>query len=222
MEWEVIQAILIIIGIDLVLGGDNAIVIALACRNLPEHQRNKAILLGTGLAIAMRVLLTALALYLLHIPLLKLFGGLLLVQIAINLVRNNNEEVDIKAGSTLLSAVKTIVFADIVMGFDNVLAIAGASRDNMWLVIAGLLISIPIIIWGSKIILWLMERLPVLIYIGAGIIAYTAGKMVVEEQRLHSLTQTFESLHLLIPLVFIIVVILSGYFSNKKQAPPVS
>ncbi|GGC74716.1 membrane protein [Thalassobacillus devorans] len=218
MEWELIQAMLIIIGIDIVLGGDNAIVIALASRNLPEKQRNKAILFGTGLAIIVRVLLTAVALYLLHIPFLRLIGGVLLIYIAIKLLTEEEEEPDIKASDSLLSAIKTIVFADIVMGFDNVIAIAGASHDNILLVAMGLLVSVPIIIWGSKIILRLMERFPSLVYIGAGILAYTAAEMIMEERRLRIFFEQFDSLQYVMPLVTIFLVIAWGYRNNNPAS----
>lgn len=215
MEWELIQAILIIIGIDIVLGGDNAIVIALASRNLPERQRNKAIFMGTGLAIVVRVFLTGIALYLLQIPFLRLTGGILLIYIAIKLLTEEEEEPNIKASASLISAVKTIVFADIVMGFDNVLAIAGASHDNIILVAMGLLVSVPIIIWGSKLILKLMERFDSLVYIGAGILAYTAAEMILEERRLRVFFEQFDSLDYMMPLITIFFVIAWGYKNNN-------
>ncbi|MBM7554024.1 TerC family protein [Thalassobacillus pellis] len=215
MEWELFQSIFIIIGIDIILGGDNAIVIALASRKLPESQRNKAIFFGTGLAIVVRVLLTAIALYLLHIPFLKFVGGLLLIYIAVKLLTENDEDPNIKAGDSLISAVKTIVFADIVMGFDNVLAIAGASHDNLLLVVTGLLVSVPIIVWGSKIILSLMEKFPTLVYIGAGILAYTASEMILEEKRLQPFFQQMEGITFLLPFLIILLVLAWGHRSNQ-------
>ncbi|HSU79002.1 MAG TPA: YjbE family putative metal transport protein, partial [Candidatus Angelobacter sp.] len=143
-------AILNIVIIDIILGGDNAVVIALACRKLPENRRNKAIFLGTGLAVILRVCLTAVTVTLLKIPLLLLIGGLLLLFIAYKLIANQNEDMTIKAGNTLWSAIRTIVVADLVMGLDNILGIAGASNGRIELVILGLCISVPIIIWGSK------------------------------------------------------------------------
>ncbi|MBO8156281.1 MAG: TerC family protein [Bacillaceae bacterium] len=217
MDIEMIKAILIIIGIDLVLGGDNAIVIALASRNLPKEQRNKAIFWGTGLAVAVRVLLTAVALYLLKIPFLKFVGGILLIYIAIKLLTDKEDDIEIEAQDNLLSAIKTIVFADIVMGFDNVLAIAGASHGNIWLVIFGLLVSVPIIIWGSKLILTFMERFPITIYIGAGILAYTAGEMILGEKRFAEFFEHYHVLHYLIPIGIILFVIAYGYIVNKRQ-----
>ncbi|QHE51465.1 TerC family protein [Pontibacillus sp. HMF3514] len=217
MDWEIIQSILIIIGIDIVLGGDNAIVIALASRNLPEHQRNKAIFWGTGLAIGIRVLLTAVAVYLLKIPFLSLIGGLLLIYIAVKLLTDHDDDPDIEAGDSLMSAIKTIVFADLVMGFDNVLAIAGAAHGNIWLVVIGLLVSVPIIIWGSKLILTLMEKFPVLVYIGSAILAYTAAEMILGERNLESFFHEYASLEWIIPIATIAFVLLLGYFFNKRS-----
>nr|WP_269151534.1 TerC family protein [Sutcliffiella horikoshii] len=178
-----ITSILIIIGIDIVLGGDNAIVIALACRNLPERYRNKAIVIGTLLAILCRIILTVGAVYLLAIPFLQFVGGILLIYIAVQLIMDQGEEVLVKGSSSLGVAIKTIVVADIVMGIDNVMAVAGAAHGNFYLVIIGLVFSIPIIIWGSKIILVAMEKYPIIIYFGASILCYTAGKMIINEPR---------------------------------------
>ena len=182
MDLEFLTSVLMIVGIDVVLGGDNAIVIALASRNLPESKRNKAILIGTLLAIVLRIILTILAVYLLDIPFLQLIGGVLLTLIAVNLLTDNSNDLSsIQGKTTLFQAVRTIVFADLVMGFDNVIAIAGAAHGRFLLVIIGLLISIPIIIWGSKLILILMERFPFLIYCGAAI-------LILQEKWLHMKT----------------------------------
>lgn len=217
MESEFLVALLTIIAIDIVLGGDNAVVIALASRNLPEHQRNKAIFFGTGLAIFVRVILTIIAVYLLKIPFLLLIGGILLVYIAYNLLAEDNGEADIKSGTTLAAAIKTIVVADIVMGLDNVIAIAGAAHGNILLVIIGLLVSVPIIIWGSKLILHFMERFPAIVYIGAGILAYTAAKMILEEP----IVQTWIGHNQLIEIVFSLLIIggvlFFGWLSNRVK-----
>ncbi|CAG9612856.1 hypothetical protein BACCIP111899_02034 [Bacillus rhizoplanae] len=218
MDLDFLSSILIIVGIDIVLGGDNAIVIALASRNLPETERNKAIILGTGLAIILRIFLTVLAVYLLDIPFLQLTGGILLTLIAINLLTDNNHDLSsIKAKTTLFQAVRTIVFADLVMGFDNVLAIAGAAHGNITLVIIGLLISIPIIIWGSKLILLCMERFPLLVYIGAAILAYTAGNMVTHEKFFTSFFEKNPFFTASIPVLFTITVLLVGIFVNQVK-----
>jgi YjbE family integral membrane protein len=218
VELEFLTALLLIIGIDIVLGGDNAIVIALASRNLPEAKRNKAIFLGTGLAIVVRITLTILAVYLLLIPFLQFVGGLLLIFIAYKLlVDNENDSSDIHAGATLGAAVKTIVFADIVMGFDNVIAVAGAAQGNIYLVMIGLLVSVPIIIWGSKLILYLMERFSALVYVGGGILAYTAGNMMTHESRLQPFFKAYEPLQHGLPILTVAIVLLVGYSVNYRK-----
>ncbi|SFJ65797.1 integral membrane protein, YjbE family [Halobacillus dabanensis] len=221
MNWDLLEPLLIIISIDIILGGDNAVVIALASRNLPPEQRKKAILLGTGLAIVARVLLTMVALYLLQIPFLQLIGGLLLFYISIKLLTDTEETGNINAGDSLIAAVKTIVFADIVMGFDNVLAIAGASHNNITLVIIGLLVSVPIIVWGSRIILVLMDKFPLLIYFGAGILAFTAAEMVVEDRYVFPYIEGYPLLHNWFAVIMVIIVITLGYFTNKKKGTAV-
>ncbi|GGD18195.1 TerC family protein [Pontibacillus salipaludis] len=214
MDFEIIQSILIIVGIDLVLGGDNAIVIALASRNLPTSQRNKAILLGTGLAVGLRVIMTGIAVFLLQIPFLQFVGGVLLVYIAMTLVTDQEDGPEIQAHTSLMAAVKTIVFADLVMGFDNVLAIAGAARGEVYLVVFGLLISVPIIIWGSKLILALMEKFPFLIYIGAAVLAYTAAEMILGEATLQYFYSGLPILHWIIPPLTIGIVMATGVWYN--------
>jgi YjbE family integral membrane protein len=132
------------------------------------------------------------------------------------------EETDnINAGDSLIAAVKTIVFADIVMGFDNVLAIAGASHNNITLVILGLLVSVPIIVWGSRIILVLMDKFPLLIYFGAGILAYTAAEMVMEDRYILPYIEEYPLLHQWFAIVMVIIVITLGYFTNKKKGTAV-
>lgn len=218
MESEFLIALLTIIAIDIVLGGDNAVVIALASRNLPEHQRNKAILFGTALAIFVRVIMTIVAVYLLKIPYLLLVGGVLLLYIAYNLLAEDEGEADIKSGTTLAAAVKTIVVADVVMGLDNVLAIAGAAHGNILLVVIGLLVSVPIIIWGSKLILHFMERFPSIVYIGSGILAYTAAKMILEEAIVQQWIGHNAMLEMLIYVVIVVGVLGLGWLSKRVKA----
>ncbi|SDZ00568.1 integral membrane protein, YjbE family [Evansella caseinilytica] len=181
MSSEFILPLLTIIGIDIILGGDNAIVVALACRKLPPHLRNKAIIAGIFLAIAARGILTIAAVYLLAIPYLMSIGGILLLWIAFRLLTTDEQEHAVAGENTISSAIKTIVMADVVMGFDNVLAVAGAAEGNNVLVLLGLIISVPIIIWGSKIILYLMTKFTAIVYIGAGVLVYTASKMILHE-----------------------------------------
>ena len=180
---EFFSALLAIVVIDLVLAGDNAIVIAMAARNLPAHLQKKAIVWGAVGAIAVRSAMTLVVVYLLKIPGLMLIGGLLLVWIAyklLNPAQDGDGEHD-HASTSFWGAMKTIVIADAVMGLDNVLAVAGASHGSYVLVVLGLLISIPVVIWGSTQILKLVERFPSITYLGAGVLAWTAAKMMTSE-----------------------------------------
>jgi YjbE family integral membrane protein len=177
---EFFSALVAIILIDLVLAGDNAVVIALAARNLPKHHQRKAIIWGTFGAIFIRALATVFVVWLLKIPGLLLVGGIVLIWIAYKLL-TEEEEVNVKAGGSLWAAIKTIIIADAMMGLDNVLAVAGAAHGSVLLVVIGLLISIPIIVFGSQIVLKLMERFPMIIFIGGAVLAWTASKMIVKE-----------------------------------------
>jgi YjbE family integral membrane protein len=172
-----------IILIDILLGGDNAVVIALACRRLPEAQRNKAIIGGALGAILLRIVLIFFALQLLNLPYLKLVGAVLLLWIGIKLMlpEDEDEHTDLKASSKLLGAIWTIIVADALMSLDNVVAVAGASHGQLELVVFGILVSIPIIIWGSKLVLRLMERFPVVIKLGAALLGWIAGEMAVTD-----------------------------------------
>jgi YjbE family integral membrane protein len=173
-----------IILIDILLGGDNAIVIALACRGLPEHQRRQGIFWGTMGAIVIRVALIGVALTLLGIPFLKLFGAALLLWIGVKLLTQEDEDHEVDASEKLWGAIKTIVLADLVMSVDNVIAIAGAAQTSgnadhqMPLVIFGLLVSIPIIVWGSQLVLKLMDRFPMIITAGGMLLGWIAGTMM--------------------------------------------
>ena len=175
-----------IIIIDILLGGDNAVVIALACRKLPPEQRRKGIIYGTAGAIILRVILIAFAMTLLQLPFLKVVGALLLVWIGIKLIAPDEEGHDNVEGSDkLFAAIKTIIVADLVMSVDNVIAIAGAAQSSgehqLLLVTLGLLISIPIIVWGSQLVIKLMERFPVIIVAGGMLLGWIAGGMLVTD-----------------------------------------
>ena len=173
--WSGLAAIILI---DLVLAGDNAIVIALAARNLPRHLQKQAIFWGTLGAIAVRVAMTAVVVTLLRLPGLMLAGGLLLLPIAWKLLRQDDGAHAIKPAAGFWAAMRTIVIADALMGLDNVLAVAGASHGKMSLVVLGLLISVPLVVYGSTLILKLIERFPIVVYLGAAAIAWTAGRML--------------------------------------------
>ncbi|MGM0901233.1 MAG: TerC family protein [Bacillota bacterium] len=181
MEMEFLTALFMIIAIDLVLAGDNAILIGLAARKLPVHQQKKVILWGSIGAIVIRTIATLAVVWLLNIPGLHLVGGLLLVIIAYKLLVDEDNHEDIKAGDNFWAAIRTVIIADALMGLDNVLAVAGAAHGNTLLVIIGLLISVPVVMWGSTLILKWIERFPVIITIGSGILAWTASKMIVGE-----------------------------------------
>ncbi|MBK7493739.1 MAG: TerC family protein [Nitrosomonas sp.] len=175
-------AVLQIIAIDIVLGGDNAVVIALACRRLPEQQRKLGIFWGVFGAILLRVVMIFFALSLLTMPYLKIVGAVLLVWIGIKLLQPEPEGAhEIDASTTLVGAIKTIIVADAVMSLDNVIAIAGAAKDDIGLVIFGLVVSVPIIVWGSQMVMKVMDRYPVTIAIGAGLLGWIAGDMAVTD-----------------------------------------
>ena len=180
-----------IIMIDILLGGDNAVVIALACRKLPAKQRTQGIIYGTAGAIVLRVILIFFALTLLAIPFLKIVGALLLVWIGVKLLvpEHEDEHAKIQASDRLWAAVKTVIVADLVMSVDNVIAIAGAAQGageahQMPLVIFGLLVSIPIIVWGSQLVIKLMDRFPMIITAGAMLLGWIAGTMLLSDPAL--------------------------------------
>lgn len=173
-------SVLQIIAIDILLGGDNAIVIALACRRLPEKQRKQGIFWGVVGAIALRVILIFFALQLLAIPFLKIVGGALLLWIGIKLLQPEDEDEHgrIEGSTHLMGAIRTIIIADAVMSLDNVIAVAAAAKGDLTLVIFGILVSIPIVVWGSKFVLKLMDRLPVVITFGGALLGWIAGDML--------------------------------------------
>jgi YjbE family integral membrane protein len=185
VEWDAVVQIIII---DILLGGDNAVVIALACRNLPHKSRRLGIIWGAAGAIILRVILITVAVAMLNIPLLKFVGGLLLVWIGVKLLapveEEEGEHPSIKASDKLISAIKTIIVADFVMSLDNVIAIAGAAEQadpsqRTGLIIFGLLVSVPFIVFGSQLILNLLDRFPVIVLLGAALLGWIAGGLIV-------------------------------------------
>lgn len=206
-----------IIAIDIVLGGDNAVVIALACRRLPEKQRNLGIFWGVFGAIALRVILIFFALGLLAIPYLKIAGACLLIWIGVKLLQPEPtvDGHEVAASTTLIGAIKTIIVADAVMSLDNVIAIAGAAKDSMVLVIFGLVISVPIIVLGSKLVMKLMDRYPITIAIGAALLGWIAGDMAVTDEITKEwVIQNAAYLQWLMPLLAALAVVVIG----KKMA----
>ncbi|PQP87770.1 TerC family protein [Paenibacillus sp. AR247] len=210
--WAALMSIVII---DLVLAGDNAIVIGLAARNVKKEDQKKVIIWGTVGAVVIRVIATLLVVQLLLIPGLRLVGGIALIWIAYKLLIDEKKH-DISAGNQMWAAIRTIIIADAMMGLDNVLAVAGAAHGDFLLVIIGLAISVPIMVWGSTIILKLTERFPVIITIGAAVLAWTASKMLVEEPLIHDwfaspiLKYGFE-------VVVIAAVVALGLMTKKKK-----
>lgn len=214
--WSALAAIILI---DLILAGDNAIVIALAARNLPAHLQKRAVLWGTFGAIAVRAAMTMVVVWLLQIPGLMLLGGLALVWIAWKLVAPGQDKAHdkIKPAQGFWAAMKTIIVADAVMGIDNVLAVAGAAHGSFLLVVLGLLISVPIVIWGSRLILKWIERFPSIIYIGAAVLAWTAAKMISGERVVAEYLATTPVVHGLLYLTVISGVVGLGYLSNRRR-----
>ena len=175
-------ALFSIIILDLVLAGDNAVVIAMASNRLPGHLRKRAIYVGTAGAIVIRLVMTFFAVQLLSVPYLQALGGLVLLPIAVKLMKPSGSAEHIDAADTFVGAVKTIIIADAAMGIDNVIAIAGASHGDFLLVVLGLIISIPIVVGGSQLIGTLMERYPVLVVVGTAILGWTGGAMIVHDR----------------------------------------
>ncbi|OGS93056.1 MAG: hypothetical protein A2061_01905 [Gallionellales bacterium GWA2_59_43] len=210
-----------IIMIDLLLSGDNAVVIALACRNLPAAQRKKGIMYGVGGAIGLRVVLTFFAVTLLALPYLKLVGALLLLWIGIKLLLPEDEEHSegkIKAEANLWGAVKTIIVADFVMSLDNVLGVAAVAHGNVWLLVFGLLVSIPMIAWSSQLVLKLIDRYPFIIYAGGALLGYVAGEMLVTEALFKELVEANHYLHWLVPAVCAVFVLAMGWWLAMRKA----
>jgi len=202
-----------IIMIDLLLSGDNAVVIALACRNLPPAQRRLGIIYGVGGAIGLRVVLTFFAVGLLALPYLKLVGAILLIWIGIKLIlpdEDAHSESNIKAETQLWGAVKTIIIADFVMSLDNVLGVAAAAKGNTFLLVFGLLISIPLIAWSSQLVLKLIDRFPFIILAGGALLGFVAGEMLVSETLFKPWVTEQHWLHWTIPTVCAVLVLVIG------------
>jgi YjbE family integral membrane protein len=188
LNWVIVGQIILI---DILLGGDNAIVIALACRHLPPHLRLKGIVGGTIGAILIRIVLIAFAVTLLNLPYLKIIGGLMLLWIGVKLLLDEDENVDnVDGGDRLITAIKTVIVADLVMSIDNVIAVAGAAEQagaehKMILVVFGIIVSIPVVIWGSSVILRIMDRVPAVVTMGAALLGYLGGSMISTDPAIH-------------------------------------
>lgn len=208
-----------IIGINIVLSGDNAVVIALAARALPPAQQNKAIVWGSAAAVVMRILLTLTAVALLAMPYLKLVGSVLLLWIGIQLLNSDESDGEIDSSDNLAAAIKTILIADLVMSLDNVLGVAAAAKGSFLLLIIGLLISIPLVIFGASMLLKLMERFPVIITIGAALIGYVGGEMAVTDPAVKDWVDlNFHSLHEIMPISCAVLVVIAGKILGARKA----
>ena len=184
-------ALLKIIGVNIVLSGDNAVVIALAARSLPPQQQKQAIFWGSGAAVVMRIVLTIFAVALLALPWLKLIGSVLLLWIGVKLLLPEDEDPNIQASDKLWPAIKTILIADLVMSLDNVIAVAAAAGNSYTLLIIGLAISLPLVVFGATLLLKLMERWPIIITIGAGLLGFVAGEMAWEDSAIAGFTSQY-------------------------------
>ena len=220
-----------IIGVNLILSGDNAVVIALAARSLPRKQQKAAIFWGSGAAVVMRIILTVFAVALLTLPWLKLIGSLLLFWIGVKLLIPEEDTEDIDASENLIAAIKTILIADLVMSIDNVIAVAAAAGGSLTLLILGLAISIPLVIFGSTMLLHLMERWPIIITVGGGLLGFVAGEMLVTDPALKDwlagLGVTFDgekpkvgglSLEIICGLIGAVIVIAAGTLIGRRKA----
>ncbi|MCP1576050.1 YjbE family integral membrane protein [Herbaspirillum rubrisubalbicans] len=231
LNWVAVAQIILI---DILLGGDNAIVIALACRNLPDKLRMKGIVWGTVGAIAIRIALIAFAVTMLQLPYLKLVGGILLLWIGIKLLNEEDDHTDINGSDRLWGAVKTVIVADLVMSLDNVIAIASAAEQaagehQLLLVVFGIVVSIPIIVWGSTLVLKLMEKFPVIVTLGAALLGYIAGGMIFSDTAVQARLEYFiantefilpgAGVHLSLPgLVGALGVVLTGLTLKRRKA----
>ena len=214
VSWDFVTALISIIMLDILLGGDNAVVIAMAANKLPAALRKKAILIGTGGAVVIRLVMTLIAVWLLTIPYLQVLGGLILLPIAVKLLLPAEHNEQINASDNLMGAIRTIIIADAAMGVDNVLAIAGASHGSFLLVACGFLISIPIIVCGSTVIGRVMDRFPVVLYGG-----WTAGSMIMHDKIVGQLIMQTAGgwTEFVVPAALALFVCCAGYILSKYK-----
>jgi YjbE family integral membrane protein len=226
LDPDYVLAVLRIIGINIVLSGDNAVVIALACRTLPRGQRFIGIILGAGAAVVLRIIFTVVVQQLFDLPWLKLVGGLILFWIAVKLLLGDEANEDgVKSGANVWEALKIVAIADIVMSLDNVLAIAGAAGGNMQLIVVGLAISIPLVVFGSTVLMWLLNHLPILVWAGSALLGWVAAELIVTEPVLQTYVTHFAQ-SLDVPMKFVtrgaetlgaVVVVLAGWIIIKAS-----
>jgi YjbE family integral membrane protein len=208
-----------IIWINILLSGDNAVVIALACRGLPEKSRKWGIIMGAGVAIVMRIGFTAIVATLMSWPYLKIIGGVLLLWIAVQLLVENNDEKEVQHSDTIWQAVRVIAIADLVMSLDNVVAIAAAANGSWLLIILGLTISIPMIVFGAQLVIMLIERFPAMVWAGAGLLGWVAGELILDEPAIKFLFDAIPAAvaHVLAPALGAAFVLGLGWFLRRRH-----
>jgi YjbE family integral membrane protein len=210
--WPALQ----IIWVNILLSGDNAVVIALACRGLPQEQRKKAVLLGAGAAVVLRIIFTLMTTALMGLPWVKLIGGLVLLWIAIKLLVPEDDEHDIAAGSNLWKAVQTVAIADVVMSLDNVIAIAAVAKGDWGLIIFGLLVSIPLVVFGSQLIMMVMDKYPLIVWAGAALLGYVAAEIIIEDTVVAHLFAG-KYAHWIAEALGVFIVVFVGYLLRRKK-----
>lgn len=207
-----------IVWINIILSGDNAVVIALAARSLPPHQQKKAILFGSGAAVVLRIALTVVAAHLLQLSFLQVAGGLLLLYIGVQLLSEEEEEEgETKTSGGIMAAVRTILIADLVMSLDNVIAVAAAAKGNDLLLLLGLAISIPLVIFGSTLMIKLMERFPIIVTLGAALIGWVGGETIVSDVALKDMAAAYPWVHYAAAAAGAVFVVLLGRTLQKRH-----
>lgn len=211
-----------IIGIDILLSGDNAVVIALACRSLPKKQQKWGIIFGTGAAVLLRVLFTVFVTALMEVPYLKIAGGLLLFWVGYHLLKpEDSAQPDVKASGSLFSAVRTIVVADAVMALDNVVAIAAAAKGNYFLLIFGLAASIPLVVFGATVLIRLIERYTIIVTMGAAMIGFIAGEVIIKDPAIKDWVDAHAHwLHYGAPAAGVLLVLAAGRLMQRRKGEP--
>ena len=207
-----------IVWINIILSGDNAVVIALAARSLPPHQQKQAVFWGSGAAVVLRILLTVVAAKLLELSFLQIIGGCLLLWIGYQLLGSDEDDAgEAKTYGSLMAAVRTILLADLVMSLDNVIAVAAAAHGSILLLVLGLAVSIPLVIFGSTLMIKLMERFPVIVLLGAALIGWVGGETIANDTALHGYAMAHPSLHYIAAALGAALVVGAGKFSTLKS-----
>jgi YjbE family integral membrane protein len=218
-EFASVAALLQIILFDLLLSGDNAVVIGMASRRLSEANRRRAIIIGGAGAVALRIFFTLIATFLLEVPFLQAAGGVMLLWIAAKLMRSEAHTEHVNETDSLLQAIRTIIIADVVMSLDNILAISGAADGHRWLVLFGLALSIPLLLVGSNLVSNLLNRIPMLVYAGAALLVWAAIRMIAEDEFVHEYIKLEAEIVLVLTIVLSIAIIVRGRRSARRVTP---